>query len=112
MRIAINTSTPVLFEPVQTLLVEAPLEFMGELTKLFQGKRGQIQDIDQGTGHIAIKVKIPVAETIGLASDVRSATEGRGTFSMIDQSYERVPQSLQDNVVRNIRSRKGLAENQ
>jgi len=112
MRMAINTSTPVLFEPIQTLLVEAPLEFMGELTKLFQGKRGQILDIEQGTGHIAMKVKIPVAETIGLASDVRSATEGRGTFSMIDQSYERVPQSLQDDVVRNIRSRKGLADNE
>jgi len=112
MRMSINFATPVLYEPVQTLLVEGPIDFMGELTKLFQGKRGQIVNIDQGPGHIAMKVKLPVAEMIGLASDVRSATEGRGTFSMIDQTFERVPGSLQPDVVRKIRDRKGLAENE
>ncbi len=101
-----------LFEPVQTLLVEGPLDHMGDLTKLFQGKRGQITDIQQGAGQITIKVKLPVAEMIGLASDVRSATEGRGTFSMIDQSFEKVPPSIQPNVVRKIRERKGLKENE
>ena len=112
MRMSISTATPVLFEPVQTLLVEGPLEHMGILTKLFQAKRGQILDIEQGSGHIAMKVRCPVAEMIGLASEVRSSTEGRGTFSMIDQTFERVPQSIQIEVVKKIRQRKGLADNE
>jgi elongation factor 2 len=112
IRMSIQSATPVLFEPIQTLLVEGPLEFMGDLTKLYQGKRGQILNIDQSEGYITIKVKLPVAEMIGLASDVRSATEGRGTFSMIDQSFERVPPNLQPEVIRKIRNRKGLKENE
>ena len=112
MRMSMGTATPCLFEPVQTLLIEGPLEFMGELTKLAQSKRGQIIDIEQGSGHVTVKVKLPVAEMIGLASQLRSATEGRGTFSMVDQSFERVPQSIQPEVIRKIRTRKGLADNE
>ncbi|MDP2926296.1 MAG: elongation factor EF-2 [Nanoarchaeota archaeon] len=112
IRMSINTATPCLFEPVQTLLVEGPIEHMGDLTKLIQSKRGQIIDIEQGAGHVTVKVKMPVAAMIGIASDLRSATEGRGTFSMIDQSFERVPQSIQPEVIRSIRQRKGLADNE
>ena len=112
LRMSINSASPGLLEPVQTLLVEGPLEFMGELTKLAQSKRGQILDIEQGSGHVTVKVKLPVAEMIGLASQLRSAKEGRGTFSMIDQSFEKVPGSIQPEVIRNIRNRKGLADNE
>ncbi len=112
LRMSIISASPGLLEPVQTLLVEGPLEFMGELTKLAQSKRGQILDIEQGAGHVTVKVKLPVAEMIGLASQLRSATEGRGTFSMIDQSFEKVPGSIQPEVIRKIRDRKGLAENE
>jgi len=111
IRMSINSATPVLFEPVQTLLVEAPQDYMGDLTSLFQSKRGQILDIKQGP-HMEIKVKMPVAEMIGLASDIRSVTEGRGTFSMIDQAFERVPPNLQPEVIQKIRDRKGLKENE
>ncbi len=112
IRMSINSATPVLFEPVQTLLVEGPLEFMGDLTKLFQGKRGQIINVEQKTGHFSMRIKLPVAEMIGLASDVRSATEGRGTFSMVDQTFERVPANIQPEVIKRLRDRKGLKENE
>ena len=112
IRMSIESATPALYEPVQTLLVEGPIENMGDLTKLFQSKRGQIIDINQEAGQVAIKIKLPVAEMIGLASEVRSATEGRGTFSMVDQSFERVPPSIQPAVIKQIRDRKGLAENE
>ncbi len=112
MRMSIDSASPVLLEPLQTLLIEGPLNFMGEMTKLVSSKRGQIIDIKQGAGHVEIKTKMPVAEMIGFASDIRSATEGRGYFSMIDQTFERVPPGLQPEVVRKIRDRKGLAENE
>jgi elongation factor 2 len=112
MRMSIGSAGPVLFEPVQTLLVEGPLDHMGDLTKLLQGKRGQILNIEQTSGFVEIRVKLPVAEMIGLASDVRSATEGRGNFSVVDQSFEKVPPGLQPEVIKRIRDRKGLAENE
>jgi elongation factor 2 len=112
MRASIHSADPSLFEPIQTLLIEGPLANMGDLTKLIQSKRGQVADIEQGAGHVTIKTKLPVAEMIGLASDIRSGTEGRGTFSMVDQSFERVPKNLQPDIVKRIRDRKGLAENE
>jgi len=112
MRMSIESGTPSLLEPIQTLLVDGPLDYMGELTKLVQSKRGQILDIKQTSGHVDIQAKLPVAEMIGLASNIRSATEGRGNFSMIDQSFEKVPPNIQEVVVKQIRDRKGMAENE
>tara|TARA_Y100000310_G_scaffold343302_1_gene450272 strand:- start:2871 stop:5057 length:2187 start_codon:yes stop_codon:yes gene_type:complete len=111
IRMSIDSAGPAIFEPVQTLLVEAPQEYMGDVTALFQGKRGQIIDIKQ-EAHMEMKVNLPVAEMIGLASDLRSSTEGRGTFSMVDQKFEKVPTNLQPEVVKKIRDRKGMAENE
>jgi len=112
MRGSIGTAGAFLLEPVQTLLFDGPLEFMGEMTKLVGAKRGQVIDIKQGAGHVEIKAKMPVAEMIGLASELRSATEGRGNFSMVDQAFEKVPPGIQPEVVKKIRDRKGLKENE
>ncbi len=112
IRMAFNSGKPCLYEPVQTMLFEGPINFMGEMTKLIQSKRGQLIDVEQTPSQVSIKSKLPVAEMIGLASELRSATEGRGTFSIIDQNFEKMPASIQADVVRKIRSRKGLAENE
>ena len=112
MRMSVNSAGPVLLEPLQTLLLEAPLNYMGDLTKLVSSKRGQIIDIEQQSGHVSVKAKMPVAEMIGMSSEIRSETEGRGSFSMIDQNFEKVPPNLQPEIVRKIRQRKGLAENE
>ena len=112
IRMSVNSAGACLYEPIQTLLIDGPLSFMGDLTSLIQSKRGQVIDIEQSAGFVAIKTKLPVAEMIGLASEIRSATEGRGTFSMVDQTFERVPQNLQPGVVKKIRQRKGLKENE
>ena len=69
-------------------------------------------EVKQDESGTEMRVKLPVAEMIGWSSDLRSATEGRGTSSLADQMFERTPASLQQDVVRKIRQRKGLAENQ
>lgn len=112
IKMAMIDAKAVIYEPVQVLQVEAPLNHMGDVTKLFQSKRGQMLNIDQEIDHVVIKVKLPVAEMIGLAGDLRSATEGRGTFSLVDQMFERMPTEIQTKTIRQIRSRKGLAEKQ
>jgi len=106
-----NTGT-VLFEPLQTHVIEAPNEFMSAITKLVSTKRGQLINVEQDASGVVIKAKLPVSEMIGWSSDLRSATEGRGVSSLADQNFEKMPRELQDDVVKKIRDRKGLAENQ
>ncbi|RME78774.1 elongation factor EF-2 [Candidatus Woesearchaeota archaeon] len=108
IRAAISSAGPVLFEPVQTLRFEGPAEYMGEISKLINNKRGQLLDMQQEGEHVTVLAKMPVAELFGLSNDLRSATGGRGSSSLVDQSFERLPAELQDKIVAQIRSRKGL----
>lgn len=110
IRAAMQDARTVMFEPLQILQIEAPLKYMGEVTKLVQSKRGQMLNVEQEVDHISMRVKMPVAEMIGLAGDLRGATEGRGNFSLVDQMFERMPTELQEKIIKQIRNRKGLAE--
>ena len=101
-----------LLEPLQIHLIEMPGNFLGAVTKLVGGKRGQMIDITQEGTLAQMDAKIPVAEMIGWSNDLRSATEGRGTSSLKDQLFEPVPKGMQDDIIRKIRNRKGLSENQ
>ncbi len=101
-------SKPIIFEPVQTMSFEAPVDYMGEISKLIQNKRGQLLDVQQEGEMITVTGKLPVAEMFGLASDLRSATGGRGSSSLVDQNFERLPEELQTKVVQRIRERKGM----
>ena len=112
MKGAMKSGGAALLEPVQVHLIEVPESFMGEITKLVGSKRGQLLDMSQEGGMAHIKAKIPVAEMIGWSNDLRSATEGRGNSSLMDQLFEKVPSGMQADVIRKIRDRKGLAENQ
>jgi translation elongation factor EF-G len=72
-------------------------------------KRGQLLEVTQEGVFAEIKAKLPVAELLGWSSDLRSATAGRGVSSLVDQSFERLPEELQEKVKRIIRSRKNIA---
>lgn len=109
---AIKNAKPAIFEPVQIYLLEAPTEFLSALTGLVASKRGQLLDVRQDEGGVTIKAKLPVAEMIGWSNDLRSATEGRGVTSLIDQVFEKMPNEIQIQTIRKIRERKGLSENQ
>jgi len=103
---------PTLLEPLQIHVVDMPFEYMGAVTKLIGGKRGQMLDMKQEGATSEIKAKLPVAEMIGWSNDLRSTTEGKGTSSILDQKFEKIPATLQADVIKKIRDRKGLAENQ
>ncbi len=112
IRGAMMQAGPMLFEPLQVTRIEAPHEYMGEVSKLVTSKRGQLQDMQQEGDQTVIIAKLPVAEMIGWSSDLRSATGGRGTSSLVDQSFEKLPYELQDKVRNAIVQRKGLTEGQ
>ena len=109
---AMKKANASLLEPLQIHLIEIPNNFLGVVTKLISGKRGQMINVEQEGTNAGIKAKIPVAEMIGWSNDLRSATEGRGVSSLLDQLFEKIPMRLQADVVKKIRSRKGLGENQ
>jgi elongation factor 2 len=109
---AMKKAKAELLEPLQIHLIEFPNKFLGAITKLIGGKRGQMIDVKQEEANAEVKAKIPVAEMIGWSNDLRSSTEGRGVSSLVDQLFERVPAGLQTDIIRKIRERKGLSENQ
>ncbi len=109
---AMRKADACLLEPVQIHMIEIPDKFLSAITRLVGSKRGQLLEVKQEEMETQVNAKLPVAEMIGWSNDLRSATEGRGVSSLSDQLFERVPQSLQVDVIKKIRERKGLAENQ
>ncbi|MBU0466977.1 MAG: elongation factor EF-2 [Nanoarchaeota archaeon] len=109
---SMSKAGPALLEPIQTHRVEAPVSFMGTVTQLISSKRGELLDVQQESESVVIQARIPVAEMIGWSNDLRSATEGRGISSLMDQTFQKMPAELQPNVIKKIRERKGLSENQ
>lgn len=108
IRGAIRIASPLLYEPIQTMMFEAPAEYMGEISKLIANKRGQLIDMQQEGNRIEVEAKMPVAEMFGMASELRSATGGRGSSFLVDQEYKQLPHDLQDKIMNQIRNRKGL----
>ncbi len=109
---AMRKADACLLEPVQIHLIEIPDRFLNTITRLVGSKRGQLLEVKQEAMETQVRAKIPVAEMIGWSNDLRSATEGRGVSSLSDQLFEKVPHSLMADIIRKIRDRKGLAENQ
>ncbi|MBI4449032.1 elongation factor EF-2 [Candidatus Woesearchaeota archaeon] len=110
VKLAMMNANPILFEPMQTHLIEGPIEFTGEITKLVMNKRGQIIEINEVGSQTNVKAKLPVGEMLGWSSDLRSATAGRGLSSLIDQSFERMPSELAPKIIAQIIKRKGLTQ--
>jgi elongation factor 2 len=107
---AMLNSNAVLYEPLQTLQIDSPLDYFGNVSKLVQNRRGQLISTQQDGDHLTVRAKLPVAELFGFTSSLRSATEGRGNQSLIDQSFEKLPTNLQGDTVLSIRKRKGMKE--
>jgi elongation factor 2 len=111
IKAAMHMAKSYILEPIQILQIESPADYLGNLSAMISNKRGQLMNVDQQGEHITIKAKLPVAEMLGLASDLRSTTSGRGSYFIVDQHFEPLPQNLQPKIVQQIRTRKGLSEN-
>jgi elongation factor 2 len=98
----------ILMEPKQTVFVNVPQDQMGNATREVQQRRAVIEDMKQEEDMATVVAKTPVAEMFGFASAIRSATAGRALWTTEHAGYERVPRELQGEVVKGIRTRKGL----
>jgi elongation factor 2 len=97
-----------LLEPRQIIRIDVPTELMGSALREVQSRRGQVLSIDEERGVTIIKAKLPVAEMFGFDSKLKSATGGKGFYSLIDVTFEKLPKELQDDVIIKIRKRKGM----
>ncbi|MBW3015680.1 elongation factor EF-2 [Candidatus Woesearchaeota archaeon] len=112
IRGAMMDAKPVIFEPLQILHIEAPVDHMGDISKIIGNKRGQLLEMNQEGAQVVVKAKLPVGEMFGWSSELRSATGGRGTSSLVDQMFEKLPEELQPKIRKQIMDRKGLSESQ
>lgn len=101
-----------ILEPKQIIRIDVPTEQMGGATKEVGNRRGQIIDMTEERGVTSINTKMPVAEMFGFNSALKSATGGLGFYWLVDIVYEPLPRELQEKVVRQIRQRKGLTDEQ
>ncbi len=90
---------PVLLEPVMKLEVEVPVSFQGSVTGELTSRRGMIVSSEVQGPIAVIEAEVPLAETFGYSTDLRSMTQGQGTFTMEFSRYRRVPASIQEEVV-------------
>ncbi|HTM07634.1 MAG TPA: elongation factor G [Verrucomicrobiae bacterium] len=95
---AAKKASPVLLEPIMAVEVVTPEEFMGEVIGNISSRRGKILGMEpRGTAQV-ISAQVPLAQMFGYATDVRSMTQGRATYTMQFSHYEPVPQSISDEI--------------
>ncbi len=90
---------PVLLEPIMTVDVRIPEQYMGEVNRDLNGRRGRVLGMDLADGMQVISAHVPQAELFSYATELRSLTGGRGTFSSVLDHYEDVPAHLAEKII-------------
>ena len=95
---AMAKAAPVLLEPIMKVEVTMPEEYMGDVIGSLNSKRGQIEGMDDIGGGKIVKAFVPLSEMFGYSTELRSATQGRGNYSMFFEKYQAAPKSVQDKI--------------
>jgi len=102
-REAMMKSSPILMEPIMEVEVVTPEESMGEVIGDLNSKRGKIVEINTRNKMSNIKCEVPLANMFGYATDLRSKTQGRATFTMQFKKYEPVPENIANEIIRKVK---------
>ena len=103
---AARKASPVLLEPVMSVEVVVPEEFMGTIIGDLNSRRGRIEGIEHRAGSQVIKSMVPLAEMFGYATNMRSSTQGRATYSMHFSRYEEAPRSVAEEIVAKVQGKR------
>ncbi|MEX2100684.1 MAG: EF-Tu/IF-2/RF-3 family GTPase, partial [Acidimicrobiia bacterium] len=100
---AARAAKPVLLEPIMAVEVVTPEDYMGDVIGDLSSRRGRIEGMEQrGTSHV-VNARVPLGEMFGYATDLRSRTQGRATYTMQFDSYQQVPESIATEIVARVR---------
>ena len=103
---AAQKAGPVLIEPIMDVEVVVPEEYMGDVVSALNSRRGRIERMDSRDRLKIIVGQVPLAEMFGYATDVRSVSQGRATFTMHFGRYSKVPANITEEVVLRVRGKK------
>ena len=93
-------ANPVILEPIMKVEIEVPEEYMGDVIGDINRRRGQVNSMEDQHGVKKITAFVPLAEMFGYSTDLRSMTQGRGTYSMVFDHYEEVPNNIADEIIK------------
>ncbi len=96
---AARNAKPVILEPIMKIQILVPPDFMGEITGNLNSKRGRIEAIDDRPGLKVIDAKVPLSEMFGYATEIRSMSQGRGSFTMEFDHYEATPKNVAELII-------------
>ncbi|MGH3667960.1 MAG: elongation factor G, partial [Acidimicrobiia bacterium] len=96
---AARRAKPVLLEPMFAVEVVTPEEYMGDVIGDLNSRRGKVEGMTQRGNSQVIRAQVPMSEMFGYATDLRSKTQGRATYSMQFHSYQDVPDSIAEDIV-------------
>ncbi|MGE6489587.1 elongation factor G [Paenisporosarcina sp. NPDC076898] len=97
---AISKCKPVLLEPMMKVEVVIPEEYLGDIMGNITSRRGRVEGMDARGNSQVVRSMVPLAEMFGYATTLRSATQGRGVFSMTFDHYEEVPKSISEEIIK------------
>jgi elongation factor G len=100
---AARKAGPVLLEPIMAVEVVTPEDYMGDVIGDLNSRRGQVQGMEQRGSAQAIRAQVPLSEMFGYATDLRSRTQGRATYTMQFASYQQTPANIQEEIVKRVR---------
>jgi elongation factor G len=93
----------VLLEPIMAVEVVTPEDYMGDVIGDLNSRRGHVQGMEQRGAAQVIRAQVPLSEMFGYATDLRSRTQGRATYTMQFASYQQTPASVQEEIVKRVR---------
>ncbi|TML93443.1 MAG: elongation factor G [Actinobacteria bacterium] len=100
---AARSAQPVLLEPIMAVEVVTPEDYMGDVIGDLSSRRGKVEGMEQRGSSQVIRSQVPLAEMFGYATDLRSRTQGRATYTMQFHSYQEVPASISREIVARVR---------
>ncbi len=102
-RDAVRKAEPYILEPIMKVEILIPMQFLGDVISNINSKRGEVKGIDE-RGHVAIiHALVPLSNMFGYSTVLRTITQGRGSFSMVFDSYKRVPAAVQEEIIKKAR---------
>ncbi|MBG7826323.1 elongation factor G [Enterococcus faecium] len=100
LRAAAKKANPVILEPIMAVEVVIPEDYLGDVMGHVTARRGRVEGMEaRAGGQQVVRAMVPLAEMFGYATTLRSATQGRGTFTMTFDHYEDVPKSVQEEII-------------
>jgi elongation factor G len=102
---AAKKASPVLLEPVMSVEVVVPEEFMGTIIGDLNSRRGRIEGMEHRAGSQVVKAIVPLANMFGYVNDMRSSTQGRATYSMHFARYEEAPRSVSEEIIAKVQGK-------